>query len=223
MAKMIEVRVSQKDIDAIFSTLPKEQLPFATSLALTRLAQDAQKAVLLKLPEVFELRSTWTQKGIRIHRAEKKDWPFAFSVVGSRDEYLVQHEVGGIKAPKRARELALPGKEEVENLRGAGGRIPKSRRPQVLLQRKGRKVKRPYFFNRIRNSSKNAGLPAILQREGKARYPLRVIYVFRPRAVIKPELGMQKTVEYVVRAEYPEKFLEALSLALGSARRARPG
>lgn len=189
--------------------LERKQLPFATALALTAMAVSAASHVRFLLPSQFKLRSTWVQKGIRITPANKRDWPNTRAVVGSRDPFMVLQETGGVKKPLHSRELALPGKKEEDALRGAGGRIPKGRRPRALLR------KRRYFFQNIQDvQSGNRGLRAILQRAGPARYPLRVIYVFKPRGKISPRFGFQDTVTLDVRAKSAAKFDTALEYAL---------
>ncbi|TAH39280.1 MAG: hypothetical protein EYC70_00410 [Planctomycetota bacterium] len=216
----VAVVIDTRQVQHLLDQLPTKQLPFATSLALNWLGKDAQAEVRQRLPAIFELRSDWVQRGIQMTPAQKRDWPNSAAVVGSRDAFLVQHETGAVKTARSGR-LAIPARGAA--VRGAGGRIPRSRKPRALLAR------RRTFINTIRSGqqklehtgthrSRNAGLPAILQRVGKKRYPLRVIYVLRPRGIIRRTLGMHETVEAVVRARYGAKFRQAIEYALRTER-----
>lgn len=205
----IRISVLTDELRRKMIALEKRQLPFSAALALTRLAQAAQQEVRFGLPSRFKLRSSWVQQGVRITPARKSDWPHTQATVGSRDPFMVLQETGGTKRPRHAEALALPGKQEEGMLRGAGGRIPKGRRPRALLR------KRRYFFQLIRDvQSSNRGMRAILQRAGASRYPLRVVYVFRPAGKIRARFGFGQTVTHVVHAQREEKFNTALEYAL---------
>lgn len=95
---------------AAFQKLAADQLPFATAVALTRVAQDARDKERKQLGETFTIRSRRrVEQGIQVNRAEKKDWPTPRAEVGLRDEFMARHVTGGEKQPKPGtRHVAIP-------------------------------------------------------------------------------------------------------------------
>lgn len=77
------------------SQLARDQIPYATAVALTSVAQMTQKRIQVQLPHEFKIRRPWTVGGIRYQMAKKRDWPNASAKVGSIDPYMVDFEAGG--------------------------------------------------------------------------------------------------------------------------------
>ncbi|ABF42188.1 hypothetical protein Acid345_3187 [Candidatus Koribacter versatilis Ellin345] len=84
----------------------ENQIPFATALTLTRVAQDAQKVVQSDvLPAKFTLRQpSFLKKGVRVTAATKQN---LFSVVEDIDKFMQLQEEGGTKLPF-GKYLAIP-------------------------------------------------------------------------------------------------------------------
>jgi hypothetical protein len=66
----VDTEASSEKFNRVMGQLPK-QVRYASALALTRTAQDAQEQVRRQLPNRFIMRSQWVPKGIRIQRATK--------------------------------------------------------------------------------------------------------------------------------------------------------
>jgi hypothetical protein len=210
----------QTNLAELFSYLDKaarKQVPFATAVALTRLAQAGQTRYRSELPKKFELRSAWTQRGILIKPARRSDWPNVRSEVGSRDDYMAMQEEGGTKRPRKARNLSLPGKRFARKLRGASGRIPSSRRPKQLLAKK-----KTYYLTQLQ-SGKSKGMQAILKRRKGAhdRTRDRVVYIYRPQGKIRPRADFRPIVTRRAQELYGPIFDRVLRQALATPKKPR--
>jgi hypothetical protein len=203
--------------------LQKKQLPFVMASALTNTAKDAQGIVQAGLSQTFHLRNNWTQQGIRIRPAEKKQWPITADVhtdtanrqTGAPD-YLGLQEDGGEKVPYGGRHyLAIP----TRYLRQmAPGVIPQELRPKNLLgavqgryagrNKKGQialknqKIVKgfSFFLQKLKT-----GEMAILGRyfTDREAYPF---YLLVPEGKVKPSLHMEKTVEKAVNDRFTRNW-----------------
>jgi hypothetical protein len=193
----ISVETNASDVARSFERIVGRHLPFVTAKTLTELAKQGQAQVKSELPERFTIRNTWVARGIRIEPAQKRAWPHVFSVIGTRDEFMVQHQTGEDKRPRRSDALAIPnvaeGGRPGEIVRRSG-RIPKRLKPRTLL--KGRKA----FMQRVK------GHWVILQRTTKKRYPVRFLYGMRDSADIKEAWEFDDTVRAVVKKRYEHLF-----------------
>jgi hypothetical protein len=202
----IRVTTTFPELVAWLGQLATKQVPFATAKALTRVAQDAQAEVRKELPHRFTLRSSWLVQGIRIVPAEKRDWPKARAIVGTRDQFLEIQETGGTKRPaKGAKNLAIPTAATTSRRTGTG-RIPIARKPRALLDRPDVFVKDHGIRQRRRR--KTSGTPVL------------TLFLLRPAAKIKPRLGLRETVQKVVEDRYALRFREAFDQAIQTPRRA---
>lgn len=198
--------------------LATEQVPYASAVALTRTAQDAQGDVRVGLRRHFTIRSSFTEGGIRIVPASKRDWPRMASIVGTRDEWLAQHEDGGTKKPaKGASNVAIPTRASVRR-RNAGGRLPRTAKPRALLDRKDTFVD-PHapggLGKALRQRVKGP------RKKGRTGADTIALFLFRPQAHLEKRLGMRDTVEATVQRVYATRFREAFESAIKAPK--RPG
>ena len=135
--QIIYVHTNARAIGEAFQKLAVDQLPFATAVALTRVAQDARDTTRGLLHKTFTLRAPRRVKaGISINRAEKKDWPNCFAEVGIKDEFMAKHVLGGKKMPLAGTDhIAIPSRLAAAN-RGPGGGIIASLKPRRLRTKK---------------------------------------------------------------------------------------
>ncbi len=226
----IELSHDSTFLSALMNRLP-EQLPYATALALTRTAQDAQAEIKRGLPRRFKLRNRWVEQGIRVKAARKGPAPEA--VVHSRDGFMFLQEVGGTKLP-HGRALAIPGHEQPDYV--AGRSIRKANRPRALLakpahfvaplrhgskqlgifQRMGRKRTRPTKYNKVtwRKAGRSGGRYGV----ARERQPIRLHYILSARASVEARFEFKATVHLVARRNIGFRFREALAEALAGAR-----
>jgi hypothetical protein len=226
----IEVDTNLAEFNHWVAQTTSKQLAFAEALSITRLAQAAQRKVIGDLPRHFIIRSPWLAKGIRTRPADKRDFPIIEGAVGTKDEFMELQEVGGIRRPrsraasgpppilrKTARSrpgpvvpasLALPG--------AAPGAVRSSINvPIPLPNRPARVLRKPAVFIAKLKKGPSAGSFAILRRaDPTGRYPLQVLYIFRPETRIARRFHFTETVQALVAREYGPIFVEALQRAI---------
>ena len=82
---MISVKAETKQVEQYLTRIERQQLPFATALALTRTAQHIQKRTLpAMLPRILDRPAPFTMRGFYIIPARKKD-PTPQAVVQIKD------------------------------------------------------------------------------------------------------------------------------------------
>lgn len=183
-----------------FESIRTKQIPFATAVALTKTARDANLAVRPTLAKRFTLRRKGLEKGWRSTRANKKDWPRIEAGVGSKEGFWKLHEYGGTKKPENASKMVIPTRA---TKRGKTGKITPANRPTALLQ-KGKAIVTP---------------TAILKTKAKKRDPRRILFLRRKSVRVKKRLGARKTILVETRRVYPGHFERELAAAIQTARR----
>lgn len=205
-APSLDVVVSSNapELRRVFREMARTQIPFATAVALTKLAQLGRDAGRTRLEAEFKVRSKRVPRGLSIERAEKRDWPNPKAIVGHRDEFMLLHETGGFKKPQKgARRIAIPTRVVK---RTTTGRIVKRHKPASL----GSKLEeRPGRFGAKR-------LELTSRRARKDRR--RILFLLRRRVRIEPRFRLRATVNGVAAAQYGPIFTRALDAAMRSAR-----
>jgi len=193
------------------------QMPFATAVALTRTAVQARDAVREGLVTRFTLRNQFTKNGIRSQRAEKRDWPNSFAVVGSVSGYMEIQEDGGTKTPS--------GKAHVipKAIRTSEGRVvPRAKWPGRILPSDAR-IGGGGRTKGAKNGSRGKRVPFLLQetggvgvyvRKGRKRRLVRLYRLTRQPLAVKGREWLRKPVEDTVSAQLGKNFERALSEAL---------
>lgn len=171
----------------------RRHVPFALARALTWTAKDAQSDVREDLPKRFTLRNSWVKNGIRITPATKGS-PQA--IVGSLEPFMERQEKGGTKRSQGGHRVSVP-KEKPTKV------IPRSQRPTAMR-------KRPRVF--MVATAHGAG---ILRRQGRARYPVQVLYWLKRGVQVKPAFGFKGTTGGTVQTRFGPNFVESLSQAMG--------
>ncbi len=186
--------------DALAASLgefARDQLPFATALALTRTARDASEAARDHLPKVFTTRGDKLARTFVSGRANKSDWPNITVPVGTLAEAMVLQETGGVKRAKSPLGLGIP----TSLIRPSkGAKITKAKRPKRLLQKPG-----------VRKADET-----IRRSKTSGRDRREIFYLLRPAVKIKPRLGFQRVVSEAFERAYPGRFAAAMNEALAS-------
>jgi hypothetical protein len=196
------------DIDAATRGLDDfalRQVPFATAAALTDTAKDGQSGVQDSLSRRFTLRNNYVRSGIRITPATKATM---MAVVGSLEPFMEKQETGGTKTARDHSRVAVP----VEAKRSKRDLIPKGQRPGAL------RGKPKVLAWKGSNILRRGGAFGILERVGKARYPLRILYWLKRGVHVKPRLGFKPTVEDIVHRRFGPHFVRRLEEAKATAR-----
>lgn len=96
----------------------QEQLPYAMSVALNRVAIDGQKAEQARLRQAFTLRrEQFVIRGIKIEkldRATKTTWRVVISIPAAQD-FLSKFEEGTPKVPRQGKWLWIPNSNVFKN------------------------------------------------------------------------------------------------------------
>ena len=203
----ITIKFDFAELSSNLNEMARDQIPFASALALTRLAQEAQTFVRGDLPSHFIIRNGWAQRGIQVKAASKKDWPQAEAEVGTRDEFMARQMLGGVKTSLTGRQLAIPKAARMS----PQALTPKSKWPSALLKKAG-------IFLQTPKTGNMAGRTAVFQRMRPSpwRYPLKTLYLFRGRISVKKRYDLEQTVEKIVASRYDETFGKALAYAIHS-------
>lgn len=198
----VAIETSAGDLAGVFGELVRDQLPFAATVALTRLAQEVQAEEKADLPRRLKIHGERVPRGIRVRRAEKRDWPNPKAEVGSLDEFLVLQELGGTKRPtKGASHVAIPARYVAARRKPATGRFPKRLLPREIPKSRkieGREIRAPV--------------------RGGGDQSERIFWFLRRSVQIKPRLRFRETAERTARAGYRVHFERELAAALKSAR-----
>lgn len=236
----IKLDVDMKATKAALSSLEKTQFPFAYAKSLTETAEAARQGVGIQSRRVFDLHTEFIPKNIKKSGASKQDIQhFGFGeasvFTGKRlDDWMGLHEFGGTKEPSMTgggkdtgRSLALPGKElKQKSYKTRSGRVKARFRPKRLLAgytssrggrtqtvRRGGRKKTPFIIE-----GQRSGVPMIVRRTSKKRYPLEVLYIFRKEAKIDDTWKFGDTVKRVANFAFRKKFARNLKNAIDTAR-----
>lgn len=194
----ISVRSNVKEFTRGLTRIQKKQVPFATARALTWTAQDVQKAIMERIPRVFNVTKKWWLKqqptGIKVRPAKKTHLA---SRVYTEAHFADLQEDGGTKRPRQSKSLLVP-----------SNKVPKSRRKSggAAAMLKGKKT----FSNR----------KGIYRRKGpKRNQTVELLFARTKTAHIRPRFGFKRTAVKTVRARFKRNFARSLSKALETAKR----
>jgi len=185
----------------------EKQARFATAVALTQTAKDAQAAVSGALAQIFDAPTPFTQKAIAITPARKESlvaWVFAKDI---QAKYLAVQEVGGAQQPRPGAPLVVP----VNIRRTVYGGIGRGGIKREL-------GKRGTFTVGPNDHSKLP--PGIYRRaQGKRRLAKPVLLVALEQSTqYKPRFGFKDRVLRVARDRFAPNFRTAFERALANAR-----
>lgn len=223
----MQVRITTNAIGAkyFFDRLAREQLPYAASRAVNRLAytarDDEQNPALLG--QYFRLRGSnpWlTRKGaMPVVASRKTQWPDVHAIIGVRDEVAALSITGGVRRPGLGGEMAVPlsragGGRSARQLLNPGTetlgpRFFPSRIVRPAPKRKGRPSGRPKPF--VMKSAKGT---FIVQRG--AGGGLQFLYTLKRRAAVPVHWPLVNNVRLHVRRYYNPFLAKEIEAALAS-------
>jgi len=183
----------------------KKSMPFVTASALTWTVQAVQKAIILRIPRIFNVTKKWWLKqqptGIKIKPANyKKINPFA--EVYTKAHWGLRQEEGGIKTPYTGAHILVPTKAVPKYGRKAGGaakviagkRIVKHNGSPIITLKSGKKV--------------------IARRKEKKRRDIETMYHVVTRAVINARWGFKMTAKAQALRHFPRELKKAYAYAV---------
>lgn len=170
----------------------KDQIPFATANALTSTAFVIREHIVERTyPEAFtERNKRFAGTAFRVDKANKRNLEArVFDRLGK--DFLALQAMGGIKRP-RGSTISIP----TDEINRTGRGVAKARRPRALLAG-GKRA--------FRQKAKS-GQDAIMQRRGKARYPLKVLYIQEPSAKIDKRFNFYEDAKRTAQKVFDDKF-----------------
>lgn len=239
MAAFIKLEFDKTAAMRSLNDLERDQFPFAYAKSLTEVAALAQLAVQQRTRQHFDLHTEFIPRGIAKQTAKKSDiknYGIAEAAVYTRDRissFMPIHEEGGIRKPSarsggrdKGKALAIPG-EHIErySTKTRTGKTKRRWRPGTLLD-----TGRPHSKSRTRKTKqvsrggrkgkpfiivgRGSGVPMIVRRVGKTRYPLEILYIFSGRARIPSGWKFEDTVHRVANEMFESVFRHELSVAV---------
>jgi hypothetical protein len=216
---MLEIQI-EADVRAAVGALDAvrvDQLPFALSLALNRIAQAAKKDVTAEIATKYRNRGgslAFLMQGVRMDPATKVN-PTA--TVYDVDWFMAYQEEGGRKQASG---------NKWERIRAAaidGVRVPPS--VTALLAQHGS----GYFINQFRSSGEwflgHRYMNGAAEGEDRDRFGDRhgnpgfsVVMLLEKAVDVKPTFGMRETVEKAVETGFAAAFRDAAEQAMATAR-----
>jgi hypothetical protein len=187
----MEIKYDSRMINGWINNMQKKQLPYATSRALNDTAFMARKEIIEQLPKRFIIRNTWTQKGIRVIKSHKSQWPDVHAEIGSVDYFMKYQELGAVRK-KNKKAISIP-KEIRSDIKQS---ITRAKKPAAILSKSGKN--RPY----IGKTSK--GKSAIFKPISKTKRKL--LYVFESQIVNKPRPIISDVTRQVTNGEMFQTF-----------------
>ena len=233
----INVRADVKQATKQLNRIQRQQVPFATALALTKTAQAAQKETTAEMPRVFDRPTRFTLNSVFVSPAKKRK---LVAIVGLKDfipkgtpagVYLLPQIFGGPRRHKRFEraliragimrpdEYAIPGKGERLN---SFGNMTKGRITKILSNVMANPDPLSNITGSRRSRARRAGetffyrrtFRGILVRRGNQIRPA-LVFVRQPR--YKRRFRFPEIVERTVRFRFPREFQRALRRALRTA------
>ena len=213
MTIQVEVKSNATQLGKALGAVGKKQIPYAIAATLNDLAFDSMREAKSELAESMDLKNKFSQSGIQINKADKKDWPKARAEVGieERRSYLVDHVTGAKRTGNATHGVAVL---QDTTLRSKTGRVPKGKKPGAMLKT-GRRMKggsKPFIIK------KSDGQELIAMRTGKQRYPLQILYAFNRSVKIDKEFAMDEIIRSEVAAGYDRAFNKRMKQALATAK-----
>ena len=191
------IRHNIPDAQAFADTVAR-QIPFATALALTRTAQDAQKNHTKRIPRVFDKPTPFTRRAIGIKRASKYKPVASVFVKDKQAGYLIWQERGGTRYPAKRAHI-IPRKVRLNKY----GNIPNKSIQRQL-------AKDNVFSAKIKRAA------GIWQRMKSGKLKFLVQYI--PRAKYKKRFRFIEVSRKTAAARFPVQFRRALDHAIATAR-----
>ena len=217
----VRCKVDVSEAVAGLHELQKEQIPFALAKTLTGCAQAGQSKVKEGLDSKFDLKNTFTQRGIRIKPAEKNSARIeadvhTYTETPSHPDYMAPQEEGGEKIPWGGHHyIAVP----TRYLKQIGGKIPRSDlRIGNIMANIGDVYENDRAIRGLKHAKKTGhAMVFFIQDFGGRKYVFgryykqhqaMPLYLLIQDAHIKPRLEMERDVDAAVQQAFPELWQE---------------
>lgn len=230
MTQLVSFTIETNAIDAkhFLDRLARDQLPFAMSRTVNRLAYDIKDIEQGRLDDYFDIRTNWlTKRGaMPVIPSRKTQYPNIYSVLGVKDEIAALAVTGG-ERPKSMGEMAVPFSDSGDGLSARSilnpGRetLTKKTWPSRIVKKNSRKATKrrgrarkakPFYLE----TSGGKRFVAV-RKEGK-RYPLRILYGFKSDVTIPQSWPLIENAQGYVLKKYDVFLTEEITKAIRTAK-----
>lgn len=189
----------------------KQQLPFATAVALTKSGNHVARESGAAIGDHFTVRKKMLRRSLVSTRANKKDWPKVQAIVHLKEwaEFMADHVTGETRRPQGgASRMAVP-TSLVKRTRS--GKVYKTHSPRHLRDKKGTTV-----------TGINGTTVIKIRRGPRAKKRAGIFWTLHSRVKIKADWPVEDDASKSFSRHYRREFQVALDAAVRSAR-AQPG
>jgi len=227
----MSIKSNAPELQSRIDNLAKQQMPFATSLALNKSMKNARDIDLkMAYDRFFERKNkAWFQQvhqirnskvshikktGIAVAAIQRSSLPSPPGTTVARarrpafSDFMERHVRGGAKTPVSSRSIAVPITANVKRRKGGAkaGAVVQSQKPKTIMNSgKG------FVFEK-------QGQKFMAQKFGRGAKQTRVLYALKKSVNIKGGYNPEKAVKQGLRKYYNVNFKHAMVRALQSAK-----
>lgn len=208
---MLSIEHNAPEVRRWLSKAERDQLPFATAVALTRTARDVASAEIESMRGTLEIRNRGLlRSAVRSIKASKRDWPNSAAVihVPERLDFLADHALGATRRGTQGHRRAIPTKIVK---RTAAGKVRAAQRPARILKRKAGYLDERSAAIRAKSGAKR------VRNLGKGA----TWYLLREQVKIRKVWPWERTARDTVAEVYGEHFQREFAAALQSKKQKR--
>ena len=201
----ISVKIESSKLINFNNNLQRNQYPFALSLAINKVSDQAVKNVRKRMSGIYNIRRKWTLNRVNYIKSNKKQaagdilnyWKIQ-SEIYLDWEGLVRLEEGGELTPTKSKRLAVPQRDNLKV--GIKKSIPKNKKISNINN----------GFIRTKGSIKS-----FFKRDGKS---LKYMYSLPKKSKYKPTLQFRQTVETTVNRHLQSWLADSINHAIKTAK-----
>jgi hypothetical protein len=230
----IEIQADFNKLIKGLDDLAKKQVPWTATQTLNRLGDKAREELKRDLKRTFTLRNQYTEGGIKRVNAQKSDWPFTSTEVGSISPYMGLQATGGVKRPKGSLPFGTPINARPSKMQiiPTAIRIPKIMKGvEAVMKRNfvpirmtdGRNIVIQNVVSRGRKNRSRGGKsnPYMYRHKphtGKRGWLRTVMYKIMPTVLVPKRWQIEKIVTDTVARNLNSEFKIAMEDALRTAK-----
>ena len=208
----IDIR-NKAQVKGFLSRLQKNQIPFATAVAITKTLKIAQVGVKKQAIKDIDRPTPFTLRGFRVEGANKRTLTGRLFIQPIQGQYLGLQIFGGTRLPKGSALALPPAKPGPGNIRrDKFGNIPRSQRPRVQTAKGA-------FSGTVK------GIPGIWKpptrtKTGKIRKGSRMqlLFAYEQVARYRPRFRFFERAQGEINANFDREFARAFNRAIRTAR-----
>lgn len=217
---MIAASITTKGLDEVaraFDKMARGQVPFATSLAINRVAELSIPALKSNMAVVFDRPKPYTMNSLFVKRSTKHNLT-ARVFHSSRVAPYLRAEIEGGSRQEKGFEVRISGARGVlvptKNApRDSYGGVSRAFLTKVLSQARSVGARSEYVIVRPGEDSKLS--PGVYHRKDGR---ICALFLFKDRTTYEPRYDMLGVVQRVIQAEFGRQFSASMDFALSTAK-----